>query len=188
MFGATQGPRSEVLSDKFRIQIKRCDIATLTGLEWLNDEVPPSPTYLYLLSSPPFPSLPPHTHTLTHTLTHTHTHTLTHTLTHTHTQIINFYFQLIAERSRVDMASTEQNHKINPKKVHVMSSFFYPKLVQTGYSGVRRWTRKVRGNPFRYPMINDLLLAGRPVPAGRGPASHPPWYALVPGGHRFLTE
>ena len=28
-------------------------------------------------------------------------------------------------------------------KVHVMSSFFYPKLSQSGYTSVRRWTKKV---------------------------------------------
>ena len=28
--------------------------------------------------------------------------------------------------------------------VHVMSSFFYPKLRDVGYSGVRRWTKKVK--------------------------------------------
>ena len=46
-------------------------------------------------------------------------------------QIINFYFNLIAERSSSTMS------------VHVMSSFFYPKLAQAGYSGVSRWTKKV---------------------------------------------
>ena len=28
-------------------------------------------------------------------------------------------------------------------RVHVMSSFFYPKLCDVGYSGVQRWTKKV---------------------------------------------
>ena len=28
-------------------------------------------------------------------------------------------------------------------RVHAMSSFFYPKLCDVGYSGVRRWTKKV---------------------------------------------
>ena len=44
---------------------------------------------------------------------------------------------MIAERSRED-AERGQG-----KKLHVMSSFFYPKILQTGYTGVRRWTRKV---------------------------------------------
>lgn len=32
-------PASEVLIEKFHIQITRRDIATLDGLNWLNDEV-----------------------------------------------------------------------------------------------------------------------------------------------------
>ena len=32
-------PGGQVLIDKFRLQITRQDIATLAGLNWLNDEV-----------------------------------------------------------------------------------------------------------------------------------------------------
>ena len=32
-------PGGQVLIDKFRLQITRTDIATLAGLNWLNDEV-----------------------------------------------------------------------------------------------------------------------------------------------------
>lgn len=49
-------------------------------------------------------------------------------------EIINFYFNLISERS----AAAE-----GWRKVHILNSFFYPKLTQSGYSGVRRWTKKV---------------------------------------------
>ena len=35
----SQGHPSEVLADKFNIQVTRRDIATLAGLNWLNDEV-----------------------------------------------------------------------------------------------------------------------------------------------------
>lgn len=44
-------------------------------------------------------------------------------------EIINFYFELIAERSA--------------GSVHVMNTFFYPKVKDLGYAAVRRWTRKV---------------------------------------------
>jgi sentrin-specific protease 1 len=44
-------------------------------------------------------------------------------------EIINFYFELIAERSA--------------GSVHVMNTFFYPKLKDSGYPAVRRWTKKV---------------------------------------------
>jgi sentrin-specific protease 1 len=87
-------PPDEVLSEAFNISIKRRDIATLKGPEWLNDE------------------------------------------------IINFYFNLIADRSK--------KHS-NLPKVHVMSSFFYPSLVANGYGRVKRWTKKV--NIFNMDLI-----------------------------------
>ncbi|XP_068023359.1 sentrin-specific protease 2-like [Melanerpes formicivorus] len=46
-------------------------------------------------------------------------------------EVINFYLQLVAERSR----------KAGYPSVHAFSTFFYPKLVSGGYEGVRRWTR-----------------------------------------------
>jgi sentrin-specific protease 1 len=48
-------------------------------------------------------------------------------------EIINFYFNLIAEQ--VTIAS----HSI----AYPMSSFFYLKLMEAGYNGVRRWTSKI---------------------------------------------
>ena len=48
-------------------------------------------------------------------------------------QVINFYFNLISESCR------EQSGL----KLHVFNSFFYSKLSQSGYSGVRRWTKNV---------------------------------------------
>jgi sentrin-specific protease 1 len=49
-------------------------------------------------------------------------------------EVINFYMELIKERS-------EQVEHL--PKVHVMNTFFLGKLLQNGHSGVRRWTRKV---------------------------------------------
>ncbi|XP_068026772.1 sentrin-specific protease 2-like [Melanerpes formicivorus] len=46
-------------------------------------------------------------------------------------EVINFYLQLVAERSR----------KAGYPSVHAFSTFFYPRLVSGGYEGVRRWTR-----------------------------------------------
>ena len=88
------GPADEILSESFNIQIKRRDIATLSGMEWLNDE------------------------------------------------IINFYFNLIADRSR---------KQPNLPKVHVFNTFFYPTLLKNGYSRVRRWTKKV--NIFNMDLV-----------------------------------
>lgn len=65
----------------------RRDIASLNGLNWLNDEV------------------------------------------------INFYMNLIMERS--------QNKKSNLPKVYSMNTFFYPRLMESGHSALKRWTRKV---------------------------------------------
>jgi sentrin-specific protease 1 len=48
--------------------------------------------------------------------------------------VINFYFNLIAQRSQ---------GKDSPCRAHCMRTFFYPKLLDAGYSGVRRWTKKV---------------------------------------------
>ncbi len=111
-----------MLSHKFRIQIKTSDLRTLTGLQWLNDAVGLPP------SPPPF---------------------LTLTLT---AQIINFYFQMIAEHSKLQRA---HGNCVTPAKVHTLSSFVYPKLLQTGYEGVRRWIRKVCN--YRFSISSFIL-------------------------------
>ena len=49
-------------------------------------------------------------------------------------QVINFFFNLLVERSN-------QQGKV---KVHAFNSFFYPKLIKSGYASLRRWTKKVR--------------------------------------------
>lgn len=47
-------------------------------------------------------------------------------------EVINFYMNLLVERSK------------NPKlpSVNTFNTFFYPKLCRSGYSAVRRWTKK----------------------------------------------
>lgn len=56
-------------------------------------------------------------------------------------ELINFYVNMIQERSQ------------NPKlpKVYAFSTFFYPKLVSSGYSSLRRWTKRV--DIFSYDII-----------------------------------
>lgn len=49
-------------------------------------------------------------------------------------EVINFYMELISERSRNDE---------NLPNVHAMNTFFLQRLFDSGYGGVRRWTRKV---------------------------------------------
>ena len=48
-------------------------------------------------------------------------------------QIVNFYFNLIQERSGNE----------NFLSVYVFNTFFYPKIMKDGHKGVRRWTRQV---------------------------------------------
>uniref|UniRef100_A0A1A9ZJL6 Ubiquitin-like protease family profile domain-containing protein n=1 Tax=Glossina pallidipes TaxID=7398 RepID=A0A1A9ZJL6_GLOPL len=53
-------------------------------------------------------------------------------------QIINFYMNLLIDRSE------QKNSKSNGlPSVYAMNTFFFPVLLQAGYGGVRRWTRKV---------------------------------------------
>ncbi|XP_052758619.1 sentrin-specific protease 1-like isoform X2 [Galleria mellonella] len=80
------GPPGQVLVEKFNLRIHRRDLQTLSGLNWLNDEV------------------------------------------------INFYMNLLMQRS--------EDRKDLPK-VYATNTFFYPKLMQSGQAGLRRWTRKV---------------------------------------------
>jgi sentrin-specific protease 1 len=47
--------------------------------------------------------------------------------------IINVFLLMIAER----------NYVLNWPKVHVMNTFFIPKLMESGYEGVKRWTKNV---------------------------------------------
>lgn len=48
-------------------------------------------------------------------------------------QVINFYMNMLMDRG-----SAEGN-----SKVHAFNTFFYPKIMGSGYAGVRRWTRRV---------------------------------------------
>ncbi|XP_033640000.1 sentrin-specific protease 1-like isoform X1 [Asterias rubens] len=75
-------PTNEVLTEGFRLRLTRKDMATLQGLNWLNDE------------------------------------------------IINFYMNLLVERPE------------QPNSLHCFNTFFYPKLLKEGQTGLRRWTKK----------------------------------------------
>jgi len=55
----TRLPKDEVLTEKFSIQIKRKDISTLSGLQWLNDEVINFYTNLLMERSKAVERLPP---------------------------------------------------------------------------------------------------------------------------------
>ncbi|XP_047987638.1 sentrin-specific protease-like [Leguminivora glycinivorella] len=80
------GPSGQLIIEKFNLRIHRRDLQTLSGLNWLNDEV------------------------------------------------INFYMNLIMQRC--------EERKDLPK-TYAANTFFYPKLMQSGQAGLRRWTRKV---------------------------------------------
>lgn len=78
-------PADELLSEIDGAEIRRKDIATLRGLNWLNDEV------------------------------------------------VNAYMNLLVARGGSS----------GRKKVFSFNTFFYPKLKESGYNSIRRWTRKV---------------------------------------------
>lgn len=80
--------------DAFSIPITRKDLVTLSGLQWLNDNV------------------------------------------------INFYLQLICDRSVKDS---------NYPKTYAFNTFFYTNIITKGYASVKRWTRKV--DIFSYEIV-----------------------------------
>lgn len=58
-------------------------------------------------------------------------------------EIINFYLQMIVERNKNTDKEKYPNIPENWAKVYAMNTFFLPKLRTTGYSAIKRWTRKV---------------------------------------------
>lgn len=56
--------------------------------------------------------------------------------------IINFYFELIRERSDASCRAP---------RIHIFNTYFYTKLRSAGYGGVSRWTRKT--DIFSFDMI-----------------------------------
>lgn len=59
-------------------------------------------------------------------------------------EVINFYMNLLTERGEL-----RANEGL--PKVYAMNTFFVPRLLQSGHSGVRRWTRKV--DIFTYDIL-----------------------------------
>ena len=59
-------------------------------------------------------------------------------------EIINFYLNLIADKSK---------NNSNLPKCHIMSTFFYSRLLDKGFTGVSRWTRRVDLFSFDYVLI-----------------------------------
>jgi len=49
-------------------------------------------------------------------------------------EVINFYFELIRERS---------NNNPGLPNIHIMNTYFFTKYLKNGYKAVRRWTKKV---------------------------------------------
>ena len=58
-------------------------------------------------------------------------------------EIINFYMNMIMERGK---------QKDFPS-VHAFNTFFYPKIVSSGHSGVKRWTRRMDIFSMDYIMV-----------------------------------
>ncbi|XP_052746435.1 uncharacterized protein LOC112048372 [Bicyclus anynana] len=65
-------------------------------------------------------------------------------------EVINFYMNLLIQRSET---------REDLPKVYATNTFFYPKLMQSGHAGLKRWTRKV--DIFEH----DLMLV--PVHLGK---------------------
>ncbi|XP_037938728.1 uncharacterized protein LOC119671920 isoform X2 [Teleopsis dalmanni] len=84
-----RSPPDQVHINKFNLNATTRDLNTLTGKQWLNDEV------------------------------------------------INFYMNLLTERSE------KKNKTHGLPKVYSMNTFFIPRLLEHGFSAVKRWTRKV---------------------------------------------
>lgn len=57
---------------------------------------------------------------------------ITHPYTMLLFQVINFYFNLLMDRSK----------KCAPT-IHIFNTFFYPRLLKVGHQGLARWTRRV---------------------------------------------
>ena len=64
-------------------------------------------------------------------------------LTWLNDEVINFYLQMIVVRSQGD--------KKKFRSVYAFSTFFYPRLLEVGWSGTQRWTKKV--DLFSYSLI-----------------------------------
>lgn len=82
-------------------------------------------------------------------------------------EIINFYGQLILDRSmnqeaqkeNIDISKTAlKSNKCVPLRVHYFNTFFYPKLMQ-GYakSNLKKWTKRVSLVPIRFPDSHVLF-------------------------------
>ncbi|XP_039442637.1 sentrin-specific protease 1-like isoform X2 [Culex pipiens pallens] len=67
-------------------------------------------------------------------------------------EVINFYMNLLMERS-------EQRADDGVPRVYAMNTFFIPKLLSAGHSGLKRWTRKV--DIFTYDIIPVPVHVGR---------------------------
>lgn len=67
-------------------------------------------------------------------------------------EVINFYMNLLMERS-------EQRAEQGAPRVYAMNTFFIPKLLSSGHSGLKRWTRKV--DIFTYDIIPVPVHVGR---------------------------
>lgn len=67
-------------------------------------------------------------------------------------EVINFYMNLLIERS-------EQRTDDGALRVYAMNTFFVPKLLSAGHSGLKRWTRKV--DIFTYDIIPVPVHVGR---------------------------
>ena len=91
----SQASRGEVLVDAHKIQITVKDLDTLSGLNWLNDE------------------------------------------------IINFYMQMIVARAADSQGKLPATYAFN--------TFFYSRLMEKGYTAVKRWTKKV--DLFSYSVL-----------------------------------
>jgi sentrin-specific protease 1 len=67
-------------------------------------------------------------------------------------EVINFYMNLLMERS-------DEGQERGRPRVYAMNTFFIPRLLQTGHSALKRWTRKV--DIFSYDVIPVPVHVGQ---------------------------
>lgn len=131
------GSQDEVLSKGFRLTITRKDLQTLNHLNWLNDEVRAllhHSGFCTSLSVNSSSILKRVLKSLLPELSKPMNFSVAEKISRfSPFQVINFYMNMLVERSK----------QPNLPSAYTFNTFFFPKLRSSGYSAVRRWTKKV---------------------------------------------
>lgn len=152
------GSSHEVLSEGFGLSLTRKDLQTLSNLNWLNDEAsthyPQDKICVWIISRHSFCTRWPNSsfgyaYIIIEKKTWPGLYCACNNCLTTEpyrsacpvnwnspsliSQVINFYMNLLVERSKDPSMPS----------VNTFNTFFYPKLRSSGYTAVRRWTKKM---------------------------------------------